>query len=160
MLTVEAACKISSQILAGIPSHIASVITRSQLVIEKIEHDDLVMNCRVGKAGESGADAYPWQMLLMILLGAVAEIQADLVQRDVVLYIQMELCHNRTLSHWLDEPSREIVVDRNLQVRGGRMPRTSLISASCKDSHPHPAGVEAYSRAWAVPSRSQGEEEA
>uniref|UniRef100_A0A7S0I3A7 non-specific serine/threonine protein kinase n=1 Tax=Hanusia phi TaxID=3032 RepID=A0A7S0I3A7_9CRYP len=76
---------------------VKSLISRMlELVIEKIEHDDLVMNCRVGKA--------------------VAEIQADLVQRDVVLYIQMELCHNRTLSHWLDEPSREIVVDRNLQI--------------------------------------------
>uniref|UniRef100_A0A7S4UEE0 non-specific serine/threonine protein kinase n=1 Tax=Guillardia theta TaxID=55529 RepID=A0A7S4UEE0_GUITH len=76
---------------------VKSLISRTlELVIEKIEHDDIVMNRCVGKA--------------------VAEIQADLVQRDVVLYIQMELCHNRTLSHWLDEPSREIVVDRNLQI--------------------------------------------
>ena len=37
------------------------------------------------------------------VLRTVSAIEADVLRRDVILYIQMELCHNRTLAHWISD---------------------------------------------------------
>ncbi len=61
---------------------VKTIIQRVLLVLkEEVERDDKKMKRSVRST--------------------VSGIEAEICARDVVLYIQMELCHNRTLAHWL-----------------------------------------------------------
>ncbi|KAJ1473024.1 kinase-like domain-containing protein [Baffinella frigidus] len=50
------------------------------------------------------------------VLETVSAIEQEVHLRDLVLYIQMELCHNRSLQHYLEEEGRVVDRDRNLTI--------------------------------------------
>lgn len=66
------------------------------------------------------------------VLETVSAIEQEVHLRDLVLYIQMELCHNRSLQHYLEEEGRVVDRDRNL---------TILLSTLRGLNHVHKLGV-------------------
>jgi hypothetical protein len=43
-------------------------------------------------------------------------MESDLLRRDVVLYIQMELCHNRTLGHWIADHHAKVLRKKKVRM--------------------------------------------
>ena len=62
----------------------------------QVEGDDRAMNQRV--------------------LKTLTGMESDLLRRDVVLYIQMELCHNRTLGHWIADYNANVLRKKKVRV--------------------------------------------